>query len=373
MVNQLRIAHLTSVHARGETRIFLKQCSSLAAAGHDVTLIVADGLGDEERNNVRILDVGKPASRMNRMVRVTRRMLRRAIDVDADVYHFHDPELLPSGLALKRRGKKVVYDAHENLPEDVLSKIYIPHALRKATSLVAGAYELYVARRLDCVVTATPAIRDRFEQAGITAIDVNNFPILGELEANIPWSNKKKEICYVGGIATIRGIREVVAALSRTTSGVRLNLAGRFAEAPLRADCEAMPGWSSVNELGFLDRTQVREIMGVSVAGVVTYLPAPNQTDAQPNKMFEYMSAGLPVIASNFPLWRKIVEGNNCGICVDPLDPVSIAKAIDQLVDDPSLARQMGENGRKAVAERYNWGVEERKLLALYENFSRSR
>ncbi len=97
----------------------------------------------------------------------------------------------------------------------------------------------------------------------------------------------------------------------------------------------------------------------------------PNHVDAQPNKMFEYMSAGIPVIASDFPLWREIIEGCGCGICVDPLDPKKIAEAIDYLVDNPEIARRMGENGRKAVYDRYNWDVEEKKLLALYDSLLR--
>ncbi|MBD3768073.1 MAG: glycosyltransferase, partial [Gammaproteobacteria bacterium] len=100
--------------------------------------------------------------------------------------------------------------------------------------------------------------------------------------------------------------------------------------------------------------------------GLVTFLPAPNHIDAQPNKMFEYMSAGLPIITSIFPLWREIVEGNQCGLCVDPLDPQAIGEAIQYLIDNPVEAEQMGKNGRQAVEQKYNWTIEEQKLLDLY-------
>lgn len=126
-----------------------------------------------------------------------------------------------------------------------------------------------------------------------------------------------------------------------------------------------MTGWARVDELGFLTRAEIRMIFGRSMAGLVTLHPTPACLGSFPVKKFEYMAAGLPVIASNFPLWREI-EGNECGVCVDPFDPVAIAAAIDRLVDDSDLARRMGENGRRAVHERYNWGVEEKKLLALY-------
>ena len=361
------IVHLTSVHPRYDTRIFLKECRSLAGAGHNVLLIVADGLGEEEKDGVRILDVGRSRSRLDRLLRTSRRVLERAIKIDADIYHLHDPELLPIGLVLKRRGKRVIFDAHEDLPRQILSKPYLSPAIRRPVSAGAAVFERLACRQLDRVVTATPAIRNKFLSVGIAAIDVNNFPLPGELEADVPTCGKAKEICYVGGIAAMRGIREVVAALTLCKSGARLNLAGSFAEKHVKTDVVKSPGWKSVNELGFLSRPEVKAVLGRSIAGIVTFLPAPNHIEAQPNKMFEYMSAGLPVIASHFPLWREIVEGNECGICVDPTVPSSIAAAIDQLVGDPDLARKMGENGRSAVYERYNWGAEKKKLVALYD------
>lgn len=362
----LKIAHLTSVHQRHDTRIFLKMCRSLAAVGHDVSLIVADGLGDETRDGVRIMDVGKARARLDRMWGATRRVLAKALELNSDIYHLHDPELLPAGLKLKRSGRRVIFDAHEDLPSQILSKPYLHPALRGTVSVSAGVFERFACRRLDIVVAATPAIANKFQQSGIKAININNFPLLGELDANISWGEKASEVCYIGGIGAIRGIKQVVSAMAFCRSETRLNLAGGFTEKQVKVEVEANPGWARVNELGFLTRAQVREALSRSVAGLVTFLPFPNHIDAQPNKMFEYMSAGLPVIASHFPLWRDIIEGSKCGICVDPLDPAAIAAAIDQLVENPQLAREMGENGRRAVRERYNWGIEEKKLNTLY-------
>lgn len=363
----MKIAHLTSAHPRDDIRIFVKECRSLAAAGHELTLVVADGLGPEVRDGVRILDVGRARGRFDRMLRVTRRVYVQALALNADVYHFHDPELLPIGGALRRAGKRVVFDAHEDVPKQLLGKHYLGPVTKRVLSFVFAVYERLACRKLDGIITATPNIRDKFLHINRNTIDINNFPVLGELEGSIGWDRKADEVCYVGGIAAIRGIREVVAAMAMTRPQIRLNLVGGFAEADVEKEVRAAPGWRQVNPLGVRDRVGVRDVLAHSRAGIVTFLPVPNHVDAQPNKMFEYMSAGLPVIASHFPLWREIVEGNDCGLCVDPLDPTAIASAVSRLVEDPVLARRMGENGRRAVLERYNWAAEEKKLLAFYE------
>lgn len=361
-----RVAHLTSAHPRYDTRIFLKQCRSLAAAGYETYLIVADGEGDGVRDGVRIRDAGAASGRRDRVFGATRRVLRRAIELDADVYHFHDPELLPIGLALKRRHKRVIYDAHEDVPRDILSKVYISAVARRPIAAVADRFERFASRRFDAVVAATPIIRDKFRSFGAVAVDVNNFPMLGELDIAATANEKAAEVCYVGGIASVRGIKEIVAAMSFCCSEARLNLAGTFDEAGLKADVEKLPGWDRVSELGYLSRPQVRDVLHRSVAGLVTLHPTQAYMDALPIKMFEYMSASIPVIASNFPLWREIVEANGCGLCVDPLNPAAIAVAIDKLMASPDLAREMGARGNEAIRQRYNWKAEERKLLSLY-------
>jgi glycosyltransferase involved in cell wall biosynthesis len=363
----MKIAHLTSAHSRDDIRIFLKECRSLAAAGHELMLIVADGREDETRDGVRIFDVGPARGRVDRMVRVTRRVYRQALALEADVYHLHDPELLPICRALRRTGKLVVFDAHEDVPKQLLGKHYLGPITKRVLSCAFKLYERLACRKLDGIITATPNIRDKFLRINRNTIDINNFPMIGELEGDVGWDRKSDEVCYVGGIAAIRGIREVVSAMALAHPQIRLNLVGGFAEADVEKEVRSLSGWRQVNPLGILDRLGVRDVLARSRVGIVTFLPVPNHVDAQPNKMFEYMSAGLPLVASNFPLWREIVEGNDCGLCVNPLDPEAIAGAVNRLVQDSALAQRMGENGRRAVMERYNWVAEEKKLLAFYE------
>jgi glycosyltransferase involved in cell wall biosynthesis len=367
----IKICHLTSVHPRYDTRIFVKQCVSLARAGYDVALVVADGKGHEEKDGVKILDVGVGRfGRVERMSRTVMAVYKKALRVDADIYHFHDPELIPVGLLLKALGKKVIYDVHEDVQRQNLSKPYMPAAFRKPVSLMIGALEAFSARRFDGVVTATPFINRRFLELGANAVNVNNYPLASELYiAENQWKKKEKVVCYVGGIAKFRGAFEMVDAIGKTK--YRLLLAGDF-EPGLEDKLKQMPGWRQVEELGFVDREGVKAAISRSMAGLVVLHPTINYIDALPVKMFEYMSAGIPVVASNFPLWKEIVEGNNCGICVDPLDPEEIAGAIQFIVNHPAEAEQMGKNGRRAVEERYNWDVEEEKLLRLYGKMTKA-
>ena len=328
---------------------------------------MADGLGDANDDGVRIRDVGRLDGRVNRSLRTTRRVLQAALALDADAYHLHDPELIPAGLQLKRRGKRVIFDSHEDVPAQLRAKPYLGPLARAALATSFAAYQRYALPRFDGVVAATPYIRSRLVPIHANTVDVNNYPILDEFDEAPDWDTKSMQVCYVGSISAIRGIRELVRACAMLQSRARVSLAGSFAEPALQREVAADPGWQRIDAYGHLDRTGVRHVMRHAMAGLVTLHPVTNYLDALPVKMFEYMAAGLPVIASRFPLWQDIVEGHGCGVCVDPRDPQAIAAAIDHLCRHPHVARRMGENGRRAVRAHYHWRGEADKLAAFYD------
>lgn len=359
------VVHLTTVHPRDDIRIFHKECVSLARVGYRVVLVVGDGQGDAFRDGVEILDIGtRPVSRLARMTRQPRRALRAVMALQPRLVHFHDPELLPVGLRLARAGIPVVYDAHEDVPRAVMSKDWIPVSARRLIAFVFERYENFCSSRLAAVVAATPHIARRFARINATSLDINNYPLSQELEPPDAAAREARSICYIGGISSQRGIQEIVRALEPAKA--RLLLAGPFDTPELEAACRALPGWPRVEYLGVISRPRVRETLARCRAALLLFHPEPNHVDAQPNKMFEYMSASLPVIASDFRLWRQVIENEGAGVCVDPLSPTAIAEAIGRLLATPDAAASMGRRGRQAVLDRYRWDVEFDKLSGLY-------
>lgn len=359
------VVHLTTVHDRSDVRIFHKQCRSLATAGYRVTLLVADGHGDEQREGVCIADLGRrPVGRFARMTLLPWRALLAVRRLQPSLLHFHDPELLTVAGLMAQSGLVLIYDAHEDVPQQILSKHWLPGWLRPTVSRAFAAFEAFVARRLCAVVVANPPNQPRFAALGCNAVCIANYPLLDEFPTLTHRHRQTRTLAYVGGLTRTRGVVQLVQALSLIPD-VRLVLCGRFSDDGAEAACRVLPGWQQVEFLGHVDREAIEAVLAAAEVGMVTLLPEPAYRVALPVKMFEYMAAGLPVIASDIPLWRDIVDTHRCGVTVDPTDPAAIARTICAVLADPER-RAMGERGRQAVLQQFNWRSESRKLLSLY-------
>lgn len=340
----------------------------MASRDVKVTLVVADSKGDEMIDNVEIIDIGAPAGRLKRITQTTTEIFNKAKELNADLFHLHDPELLLIAKKLKKLNKKVIFDSHEDTVNTILVSPYLKSPVSNIISFLYGNFERYICRKIDGVIGATPHIESYFKKFARQTENINNYPILSDKkQENISWDQKQNEVCYIGSIDDTRGIKDLMNSLDITESEVRLNLAGMYSSSSLERDIKEHKNYYLVNDFGYINSEEVKNIYSRSIAGVVTLHPIPTFLVSLPIKMFEYMVAGIPFIASDFPYWRSLLKGSNCCIFVDPQKPNEIAAAIDHFILNKEIAKQMGEVGRKLVYENFSWKSQSEKLLTFYQ------
>lgn len=365
---QIKVVHLTSVHTRYDTRIFEKECKSLSQI-YSVTLVVADGKGDEVKDGVKIVDVGKSKNKLQRILKTTQSVFKQALLENALIYHIHDPELMYAGLKLHKIGKKVIFDAHEDVPKQILGKVYLSRISKWLLSNLVAIYEKVFSSKFDYVITSTPSIERKFISYGAKTQVVANYPILDKNLKIVPWEERNNKICCTGAyISKIRCAKEMLYSVELSKHDIELHLTGKInkGEKDLEELFDNNKIKSNLILLGWISQTQIFQTIRTSKIGFAVEAPLPNHFEALPIKIFDYMSMGVPIIASNFPLWTEIVEGNRCGVCVNPMIPEEIAKAIDYIISNPEEAQKMSKNGQKAVLEKYNWAIEEKQLKNIY-------
>ncbi|MBN1362669.1 MAG: glycosyltransferase family 4 protein [Sedimentisphaerales bacterium] len=365
-----KVCILTSVHIPFDGRIFHRQAKSLARAGYDVVLIARHDK-TEVIDGVRVVPLPEPRNRLERMTTLLWRLWRLALKERADVYHFHDPELLTVGLGLRLRGKKVIWDVHEHYPNDILDKFWIPTGLRRVASTSFDLFERAAVRFFDYVIYTTPLVGARYARLKVRCGRIDNYPPV-ELSRTCARAPRKK-IIYLGAMSRYRGLVEVVEAfalVARKHPDWELCLVGVCRPASFEEELKALAAErhvaTCVKFIPWVPYEQKEAFLAEAAMGLVTFLPYSNNTSCLPNKLFEYMLSGVPVIASDFPLYREVVAPSQCGLLVDPTRPQAVAAAMERLIEHPQEARAMGANGRRVVLERYNWESQSEKLLEIY-------
>ena len=358
------VCHITTIHPALDTRIFQKECVALRKAGYRVTLLVCNQESQKlEGVEIKSLTV-QYGNRIDRFRKTARAALQAAKELNADIYHFHDPELIPVGLRLIKAGKKVIYDAHEDVPLQILSKPWIPKPLRLVIATVFRWYENRALRKLSAAVVANPPMVKRFKKHNPRTRLVCNYPDL-ERADTLAWSSKREEVAYVGSLTRVRGIKEMVQALEGTP--VRLQLGGKWHFEAFKKEVQAEQGWQQVDEWGFINRAQINDMLGRAKIGLSVLHPIPNYQQASSVKVFEYMAAGIPVIISHFPMWKSIVDEHHCGLAVDPMNVDAVRSAIRYLLEHPEEAQAMGKRGQAAAFRFYNWESQAEELKSLYQ------
>lgn len=362
-----RIAHLTSVHHRYDARIFEKMCTSLAVNGYDVFLVVADGIGNEVKNSVSIIDIGRNSgSRFYRMTRTIFLLFIKARNINADLYHIHDPELIPVALILKRLGKRVIYDAHEDTKNQILIKPYLNKVWSTFLSKSFELFEKNALNKFSGIITATNNIKSNYISINSNLECIMNYPIMGDITFHLK-EVYKKNLIYIGGISPERGIIEILDSLDYVNSSIKINLCGNFFDKNFENKVKAHQNWNRVIYHGFVNKEEIEKLLVSSLIGVVTLQPTITYLDSLPVKLFEYARSGLPVICSDFPLWIKLFSKHKFTLFVDPYNPHEIANAINKIFSDNSLRKKLSENSKKAFLESFNWRTEESKLLNFYQ------
>lgn len=367
----LKVCYFTSKKS-SDVRVFEKECSSLVNAGYEVYL-VSPNASDEVINGVHIVGFPfKPKGLLQRNFSLPKLLYKKALSINADIYHFNDPSCLHYGAKLKLKGKKVIFDCFEDHPLLLFEKKQIPYPLLYLISKVYSIYEYYFCKKFDGIISCYHWTYERLKKTCKNNELIFNFPVLKPLKNKIKESSKPS-ICYAGLISSMWKINNIVDALNNFEK-IQFNLAGHGSVSYIE-NMKKKQGWEKVNFFGSIERNSVHKIIySESLIGMVLldYIPLCKGKvgNLSNNKFFEYMMAGMPIICTDFILWKEIVEVNNCGICVNPNNINEITQAIKYLIENPKIAKEMGDNGRKAIEKKYNWDLEEKKLISMYKSIS---
>ncbi len=361
-----RVVHLTTVHDRFDNRVFHRECRSLADAGYEVVLL-APGEGTVTEG-IRVGGLPCTGNRFLRMSLGVGRTFLKALATPADLYHFHDPELIPAGLLLRLMGRRVVYDIHEDNRTALQEREYLPPWLRAAIAGPLGRIEEGASRHFHLVL-AERYYAERFPR-GQEVLNYVRFPRLDEGQLAARPRGDGPRLIYTGNVKSYRGAH-LHARLLQHLPDAELFLVGRC-DPEMASELQAHGDRSRLHLEGVGGYVPHERIVSYYLreswtAGLALFPSGPHTRRKELTKIFEYMAFGIPVVCADFPNLRRIVEETECGICVDPENAEEAAAAVRYLWENPEVAQRMGEEGREAARTTYNWDSQAEKLVRLYE------
>lgn len=371
----MKICHVTTAHNRYDGRIFLKQCSSLAKNGYDVTLLCCDELDDEIKNNVNIISLKhKYNSVYDRIFSSKKELKKKCVEIDADIYQFHDPDLLSVCLYMKKCGKKVIFDSHEDYPALFLEREWIPNFLRKTLSSIYEKKEKNVFKKIDFIICVADYQKTRIEKINKNVEIITNYPIVDNTKIKDVNDNKKTTICFAGGVRADWNHDTVIKAIEDIDS-VNYIIAGKYKQDYFEK-LKSIDLNNKVSFLGKINYEEVKQLYKKSDIAVAlcSYRPNTGYTNGSLGitKIFEYMMYGLPVVFTDFKVFKDILKEGKFGFAVNPYSCEEVQTAINYLINHKEEAYNMGKTGQKLVLEKYNWDTQVPVLLSIYSKVGSS-
>lgn len=371
-----KVCHVISGYYRTDARVFQRQCKSLAKGGFEVCLLTNDGQPNELIEGIKVYATDKYwNNRLKVLLFANSQFIKKAIEINADIYQLHSPELIPLGLKLKKLGKIVVYDAHEDMPSHILEKEWIPFLFRRVVSILIAKYMKNALSRYDEIISPHSHVVKYLKKISNNVNLIANFPLVNT-DYKFDYNDYKKNenlMCYSGTVYSYSNQEAILDAMSKIQN-VEYQIAGYIDPNHL----ENLSNHTSFKKVKFLGRIPWNDLPVFyqnSILGLVIYDYKLNLGyklgSYGTNKLFEYMEAGLPFICTDYDLWKEIVDKYDCGICVEPNNSKQIEEAVLFLINNKEKAYQMGQNGRKAVLLEYNWKTQEREYLRIFKKYDK--
>lgn len=377
-MKKVKVCHITTVHSPFDVRIFHKECRTLVRAGYEVYLI-AQHDKEETVDGVNIIPLSKVSSRLKRILFLSIKALLEAIKLNSDIYHFHDPELIPTGIILKFLGKNVIYDIHEYYTEILLSSKnisvrnnIIKDILRFTLKFILEKVPKYT---FDWLIFPTESLKREFDSPLKSSV-LLNLPTIDEIEKHINPDSQERifDIVFAGTVSPFRMkfMLEIAQKLcllevnykwlfvgipSETIKWVYKNYKKEFLERYIvmvgRIPYEVLLKYLEKSKIGF------------------NYHPFEKRFNvAIPMKVFEYMLVGLPVVSTALPELNCYLRNNIHAILVNSQNPLEYANALYDLIRNPGKASEIARNGRELILNQLNWEMSESsKLLRIYNIF----